>query len=117
MSKPVEKRAPAPHPPARTAAPGTSPYFGCVAGRYANRIKDGKFSLDGKTYSLAQNNGSNHLHGGVRGFDKRHWVCQDQTDTSVTLALRSEDGDQGYPGNVIAKVTYSLPTPTTLRIE
>lgn len=73
--------------------------------------------LDNQEYELPTNNGANHLHGGTKGFDKRHWVCQDQTDTSVTLALRSEDGDQGYPGTVIAKVTYSLPTPTTLKME
>lgn len=101
-------------PPAPT---GTSPYFGCVVGRYANRIARGQFALDGKSYTLAANDGLNHLHGGERGLDKRHWICQAQTDTSVTLAVRSDDGDQGYPGMLLAKVTYSLPTPTTLKIE
>jgi aldose 1-epimerase len=88
-----------------------------VAGRYANRIGRGQFALDGKTYTLETNDGQNHLHGGARGFDKRRWVCQNQTDTSVTLGLKSDDGDQGYPGMLLAKVTYSLPTPTTLKIE
>jgi aldose 1-epimerase len=99
------------------APAGTSPYFGCVAGRFANRIAGGQFSLDGKSYTLKANNGRNHLHGGERGFDKRHWVCQEQTDSSVTLAMSSEDGDEGYPGALLAKVTYSLPSPTTLKIE
>ena len=96
---------------------GRSPYFGCVAGRYANRIQGGRFQLDGQGYTLATNNGPNALHGGLVGFDKRHWVCQAASDTSVTLALLSEDGEEGYPGNLLAKVTYSLPTEGELRME
>ena len=96
---------------------GTSPYFGCVAGRVANRVAKGVFSIDGKQYSLAVNNGPNHLHGGIVGFDKKNWQVKVATTTSITLALVSTDGGEGYPGNLEATVTYSLPTPTTLRIE
>jgi len=96
---------------------GTSPYFGCVAGRVANRIAKGSFSIDGKTYSLATNNGPNHLHGGKVGYDKRNWSVTAATATSITLELESKDGDEGYPGNLHAIVTYSLPTPTSLRME
>ena len=96
---------------------GSSPYFGCVAGRVANRIAKGSFSIDGKTYSLATNNGPNHLHGGKVGYDKRNWSVTAATETSITLELDSKDGDEGYPGNLHAIVTYSLPTPTSLRME
>lgn len=95
----------------------TNPYFGCVAGRVANRIGKGKFSMDEQEYSLVCNNGPNHLHGGNTGFDKCIWKCEAQTSRSVTLVLNSPDGDEGYPGNVCAKVTYSLNTETSLRME
>lgn len=96
---------------------GRSPYFGCVAGRVANRTAGGRFSLDGKLHELGVNNGPNHLHGGVRGFDKQLWHCESQTPTSVVYALLSHDGDEGYPGTLIARVRYSLETPSELRIE
>lgn len=96
---------------------GRSPYFGCVAGRVANRIDKGRFSLDGTTYTLATNNGPNHLHGGLVGFDKQVWSCEARSETSLTLALLSPDGAEGYPGAVAARVTYSLPSPTQLKIE
>lgn len=97
---------------------GTSPYFGCVAGRYANRIANGRFTLDGKEAStLATNNGPNHLHGGVKGFDKRIWTVQDVSSSSISLKLISADGEEGYPGELEAVVTYSLPTPTSLQIS
>lgn len=96
---------------------GPGVYFGCVAGRVANRIGNGRFVIDGNAYSLAQNNGPNSLHGGLEGFDKRLWKLERATETSVTLSLESADGDQGYPGALAAAVTYSLPTPTSLRIE
>jgi len=96
---------------------GRSPYFGCVAGRYANRIAKGLFSLEGREYKTVTNNGPNHLHGGTVGFDKQVWFCEAQSETSLTLALHSPDGQEGYPGNLVARVTYSLPSPTSLRIE
>ena len=96
---------------------GTSPYFGCVAGRCANRIANGKFILDQKPYTLATNNGPNHLHGGELGFDKRVWSICSRGGKIVRFQLASADGDQGYPGNLNATVTYSLPTPNQLRIE
>jgi len=98
-------------------ADGRSPYFGCCAGRVANRTANAKFTLDGTRYTLNANNGANHLHGGKVGFDKKLWFCESQSPTSLTLALRSPDGDEGYPATVIARVTYSLPSPTQLRIE
>ena len=96
---------------------GTSPYFGCVAGRYANRIAKGSFVLDGKAVSIHTNNGPNHLHGGLVGFDKRMWKAVEHTPTSLKLELTSSDGDEGYPGTLTATVVYSLPTPMCLRIE
>lgn len=98
-------------------ADGTSPYFGCVAGRCANRICKGKFVLDQKPYSLATNNDSNHLHGGVKGFDKRVWSLCSRGGKLARFQLESSDGDQGYPGCLTATVTYSLPTPTSLKME
>jgi len=95
----------------------TNPYFGCVAGRVANRICKGNFSVDGKSYSLATNNGPNALHGGNVGFDKCIWKCEEYTTTSVTLMLTSPDGDEGYPGSVCARITYSLPDEKSLRME
>ena len=96
---------------------GRSPYFGCCAGRVANRIAGGKFTLDSREYTLATNNGPNHLHGGEVGFDKKLWTCEDHDETSVTYALFSADGDQGYPGCLLARVKYSLPSPFRLRME
>ena len=87
------------------------PYFGAIVGRYANRIAKGKFILDGKTYTLARNNGNNALHGGIKGFDKVIWDATEISDTNhVSLALTylSKDGEEGYPGNLSVKVTYSL---------
>ena len=96
---------------------GRSPYFGCVPGRVANRIANGMFTLGGKDYPLATNNGPNHLHGGRIGFDKKLWTCEEQTPTSITLALFSPDGEEGYPSNLLVRVTYSLPSPTQLKME
>ncbi|QDV66137.1 aldose epimerase family protein [Crateriforma conspicua] len=98
-----------------------SPYFGCLVGRYAARIKDGRFELDGKTYQLATNDGPNHLHGGVRGFDKRLWDVIDTTEStdevSVTLQLISPDGEESYPGRLDTKVQYLLNNDNELRIH
>lgn len=86
-------------------------YVGSIVGRCANRIADGQFRLDGKTYELTRNDGRNSLHGGVEGFDKRLWTVEafgDDAGAWVTLSLVSPDGDQGYPGELRALVTYRL---------
>ena len=88
-----------------------SGYMGAIVGRYANRIANGRFSLDGKQYSLAKNNGDNAIHGGLIGFDKKFWhtVTKSKgTEASLSLTLVSKDGEEGYPGNLTAKVTYTL---------
>jgi len=88
-----------------------SPYFGCVIGRYANRIAGGRFSLDGDTCRLTVNDGPNHLHGGLRGFDKVVWAGEPfETDLAVGVAFTctSPDGDEGYPGTLRTRVTYTL---------
>lgn len=88
-----------------------STYFGCLVGRYCNRIAKGKFMLDGATYTLPANNGVNSLHGGSKGFDRYLWKAEPfQTGAGVgaVLTMTSPDGDQGYPGALTAKVTYTL---------
>ncbi len=98
----------------------SSPYFGAVVGRYANRIAGGRFVLDDTEYRLAANNGPNHLHGGVLGFDKVRWQSEAfVTDVSEGVVLRhvSPDGDEGYPGNVSAKVVYTLTSDGELAVE
>src|SRR5689334_21083489 len=82
-------------------------YFGALIGRFANRIAGGKFSLNGEAYQLAQNNGHNHLHGGVKGFDKRVWNSV-TTDAGLHLEYFSPDGEENYPGNLQVAVDYSL---------
>jgi aldose 1-epimerase len=97
-----------------------SPYFGCVAGRVAFRIAEGRFTLDGKSYQLTLNNGRHHLHGGVRGFSKVVWeaeaVEQDEGPT-VRFTHLSHDGDQGYPGNLRATAVFTLTDKNELKIE
>ena len=88
-----------------------SRYFGAIIGRYANRIARGKFSLNGTAYSLARNRGENHLHGGIKGFDKVVWEPKELSRSEgagLELAYLSKDGEQGYPGNLQARVTYIL---------
>jgi len=95
-----------------------SPYFGAICGRVANRIAKGKFTLDGKTYSLATNNGPNHLHGGNVGYNKKIWAAsmlETSEGPSLKLALTDPDGNEGYPGTVQVAVTYTL-VHATLRI-
>lgn len=96
------------------------PYFGVTCGRYGNRIAKGKFTLDGTEYTLATNNGANHLHGGTKAFDKYIWDAEPvQGDgfAGVKLTLVSPDGDEGYPGTLTSVVTYKLTDKNELRIE
>jgi aldose 1-epimerase len=110
----------------------SNPFFGCVVGRYANRIAKGRFTLDGKEYKLATNNGPNHLHGGNKGFDKYVWEWVNEKRgrrafpggksgkaefVSITLRHVSPDGDEGFPGKVTALVTYTLTDRNELRID
>jgi aldose 1-epimerase len=98
-----------------------SPFFGCVAGRVANRIAKGKFSLDGQNYTLAVNNGPNALHGGKKGFDKKVWEYRAGEKVpgfaTVDFHYRSPDGEEGYPGNLDAYVSYRLTDDNALRID
>jgi aldose 1-epimerase len=97
-----------------------SPYFGCITGRYANRIAKGKFTLNGVEYSLAQNDGENHLHGGLRGLGKVVWAAEElSSDEGVGLKLTylSRDGEENYPGNLSIAVTYTLTDDNELRID
>lgn len=96
------------------------PYFGCITGRYANRIARGTFSLDGERYFLALNNGTNHLHGGEKGFDKYVWEAEDASGAdgpAVTLRRTSPDGEEGYPGTLEVAVTYTLTDANEIRID
>lgn len=95
-------------------------YFGATVGRYANRIADGRFTLDGRQYSLETNDGPNHLHGGLRGFDKVVWKIESLSDgspASVVLSYVSPDGDGGYPGTLDVRATYSLNDENELSVE
>lgn len=92
-------------------------YFNAICGRVANRIKDGKFELDGKTYSLPVNNGPNSLHGGMEGFNAKIWEVVEQSIYEIKLHYRSKDGEEGYPGNVDVWVTYTATKDNTLRIH
>jgi aldose 1-epimerase len=93
-------------------------HLGSVPGRVANRIADGRFTLDGEQYCLPRNQSNRHtLHSGVQGFGARNWSILSSTEDAVTLALISEDGDQGFPGRLTSIVTYQLLAPATLRIE
>jgi aldose 1-epimerase len=96
------------------------PSFGCIVGRVANRVAKGKFTLDGKEYKLAINNGPNTLHGGIKGFDKYVWIGEETPASSgvaVTFSHISPDGDEGYPGKLSCSVTYALTDNNELRID
>ena len=97
-----------------------TPYFGALIGRYGNRIAKGKFSLDNQEYTLAVNNGVNHLHGGLKGFDKVIWdaktIVSDST-VSLELSYLSKDMEEGYPGNLETKVTYTLNNEDELSVS
>lgn len=95
-------------------------FLGALIGRYGNRIGRGKFTLDGKEYTLATNNAPNHLHGGVVGFNKVLWTVNDaesQDGKSLTLTYVSKDGEEGYPGNLSVKVHYELTAKNELKVE
>jgi len=95
-------------------------YFGATVGRYANRIAHGEFTLDGATYTLAKNDGENHLHGGVRGFSKKMWTARDVSTANrpaLEFTYVSEDGEEGYPGKLNASVTFTLTDKSELIIE
>lgn len=95
---------------------GEQPFFGAVVGRFANRIENGSFELNGKEYKVAKNDGENHLHGGIVGFDKVLWQAEVKGD-KLELTYTSKDGEEGYPGNLDVKVTYSLSEDNALSIE
>jgi len=97
-----------------------SPYFGAIVGRYGNRIAKGKFTLNGIEYSLATNDGENHLHGGIKGFDKVVWNAepmQDDNGVSLKLTYLSKDGEEGYPGNLNCTVIYTMTNNDELKIS
>ena len=101
-----------------TFAEYNATFFGVVAGRVANRIGGGRFTLDGKPYQLEKNDGGiNHLHGGSQGFNRKLWQAEALDEQTLCLTLRSPDGDSGYPGALDVRMTYTLTEDNVLRIE
>jgi len=92
-------------------------YFGAICGRFANRIKDGKFTLDGVDYQLPVNNGTNALHGGIHGFNEKIWTVKSVTQQELVLTLLSPDGEEGYPGNLSITATYFLSDENEVKIH
>ena len=95
-------------------------YFGAIVGRYGNRIGHAQFSIDGKTYTLAKNNGENSLHGGIKGFNKAVWAAKElpvKNGQSLELTYLSKDGEEGFPGNLHVRVVYTLTDSSELKIE
>jgi aldose 1-epimerase len=97
----------------------SNPFFGALVGRYGNRIAKGKFSLNGKEYTLARNNGLNHLHGGIKGFDKVVWKAKEMNGKNgpgLSLSYLSKDGEEGYPGNLSVTVVYTWTDTNELKV-
>src|SRR5439155_13244826 len=95
-------------------------YFGALIGRYGNRIGHAQFTLDGKTYTLAKNNGENTLHGGIKGFNKAVWGAKEipaKNGQALELSYLSKDGEEGFPGNLSVRVVYTLTDANELKIE
>ena len=93
------------------------PYIGSLVGRYANRIANARFTLDGKTYTLAANDHGNSLHGGNVGFDKVMWTVEKNGDSSLRLTYKSKDGEEGYPGNLNVQIIYTLGSDNSLKLD
>ncbi|MBO2544116.1 galactose mutarotase [Salegentibacter sp. BDJ18] len=94
-----------------------NPFFGALIGRFGNRIANGKFTLNGEEYTLAQNDGQNHLHGGEKGFDKVVWTVNDASASSLSLSYISEDMEEGYPGTLETTVVYTLTEDNALEVD
>ena len=92
-------------------------YFGAICGRFANRIKDGKFTIDGIDYQLPINNGTNSLHGGVHGYNEKVWEVKSASEKELVLSLFSPDGEEGYPGNLTITATYILTDENEIKIH
>ena len=97
-------------------AKSTEPYFGATIGRYGNRIAKGQFSLDNKNYQLSVNNGPNTLHGGKNGFQYQQWEVEQEGDSTLIFTYLSKDGEEGFPGNLNVKVTYTVTYDNQLRM-
>ena len=93
------------------------PFFGAVCGRFANRIKKGHFELEGKAYDLVVNNGANHLHGGIKGFNAVVWDVESFSDNKLVLFYLAKDGEEGYPGNLKTTVTYQVTDDNEMKVH
>jgi aldose 1-epimerase len=99
---------------------GDTAFLGCTVGRYGNRIAKGRFTLSGTEYQLAQNDGDNHLHGGIAGFNRKLWQAEEVTaadSVGVRMRYLSQDGEEGYPGNLDVTVTFTLDNENRLKID